>query len=930
LTATLNILSSIRHENVARSFQQFLQEPLSQLCTQLDPKYLGVVWISLGRFAIDLYVPDRPIDPAAVRHCMFTYLDQQRCELSEEINLYDQLSLQDTVHPQNLVLTQLRDRLSTVTQDLSHSSNDTTPRGRDVRQIHSLWSEVKQFLDHTTSFNKVENIVKALLAGEPSARDREEITQESMGTFLHRLDKAHPSLSDLYTPLQWALLQMRMGLRLVAHASLDSEHRNPGYMHLLTALTTFPALHGCEMLVMQPVIGQKGPLSAFDLIVIDLSAVSSSTTTDEWPPNVHVAVETIYDQAVRLWNIDRAREEADEKEAHSLYRNRKLDHDSRTEAELEEAELRSLFPTFEDSHDLDIVDSVYKPKHVDSTHFVRLANLHLRLMQKKSSWRGFCELRASIMDQCLTDDAISLPSTFDEGSFALQMAHLQAREKLLAEGTDTPLKVFDFYRDPHPAEVQAAATILSKMGSRLAELIHEWPDQMVLQHLQQRCSSVQSLPLNSPIAKILTSVEQLLLQSEDWEVYANRYNSLQAHRAELIALIIRWRRLELSSWQQLLETQAHSFADEASEWWFRLYDACIRSPLSFDISENAGQQQLDTFLQDLIPLLREFISSSPLGQFRRRLDLLSSFELLVRKIQSRKSGNANQALVKVHQILHSMSSYYDQFSARIERNFSEQKSTLEKDIRDYIKLASWKDVNVQALKASAARTHHHLYKTIRKFRDIMRQPITAHLNSGTTNVSEERTDTFSQPVPFAILRDNIALDLAPSNMPTSVAKYQSLAETRVHVFIRQHQPHHIGYLTATIITSSKELSELSVPASMSQEKRIYQLKALIVRKRKAWSDLLKELRRIGLATVMKPHVLSQQCNERWLLEQPIIEAKGLSATKIQSYWNRLLGLLPEVRQTPAQHHEDISTRDVQRALSFVESCFSMVVESRAK
>ena len=107
-----------------------------------------------------------------------------------------------------------------------------------------------------------------------------------------------------------------------------------------------------------------------------------------------------------------------------------------------------------------------------------------------------------------------------------------------------------------------------------------------------------SFDLHSPLAKLLSAIEHLLGNIDDWEMYANRENTLKAHQQNLTALIVSWRRLELSCWQTLLDSQALSFAQAISEWWFRLYDACVRGALDAATSEDA----LAEFLVKLLPL----------------------------------------------------------------------------------------------------------------------------------------------------------------------------------------------------------------------------------------------------------------------------------------------------------------------------------------
>ncbi|KAI3483943.1 hypothetical protein L1887_53099 [Cichorium endivia] len=75
---------------------------------------------------------------------------------------------------------------------------------------------------------------------------------------------------------------------------------------------------------------------------------------------------------------------------------------------------------------------------------------------------------------------------------------------------------------------------------------------------------------------MLSALEQLLTHTEDWEGFASQQTSLQSNRERISAQIIEWRRLELSCWAELLNTQARNFQEELGGWWFRVYEIVVR------------------------------------------------------------------------------------------------------------------------------------------------------------------------------------------------------------------------------------------------------------------------------------------------------------------------------------------------------------------
>jgi midasin len=423
-------------------------------------------------------------------------------------------------------------------------------------------------------------------------------------------------------------------------------------------------------------------------------------------------------------------------------------------------------------------------------------------------------------------------------------------------------------------------------------------------------------------------------------MYANRENTLKAHRQTLTNVIIDWRRLELSSWRVLLDSQAKIYASETSTWWFRLYEACVYGALSAGRQEQTEKPEaLSEYLDNLIPLLDNFMSSSSLGQFQARLQLLQSFE---RYLSFMKVAKSDQEMIfgRVQCVLYTTTQYFNLYSSNLAKILLDQKAGLEKDVQDFIRLASWKDTNVQALKASAQKTHHQLFKVIRKFREVLKQPIRNHLQpqpAGDAEIKQlgelkaQGTMDINVPGPH-IDEDEANAKVHLAQLKRTFSRYTFLIATRIRPFIHTESARLADNLAIEVISTARELSSIVIPNGLLPEKREKQQKALVVRKRKAWSDLLKELKRAGLSPNPKASVLRNLADERWLREQAILsdEWKELPTDKIDEYFSRLRAMMPQLRASLANHHSDISTRDLGRGLMSLESGFWMAIDLRQR
>ncbi|KAJ6508404.1 hypothetical protein C8R45DRAFT_967302, partial [Mycena sanguinolenta] len=957
----LNHILAFMERSKSRPFKvamtNHLRPPLQRLVTQRQSRErsiadLGSCWIALSRIIFDLFVPDAPVDPAAIKNCAAGFWKQQESLLSEQIHLHLELEQLATGNSENIVISYLRAQLA---EALSHLQQiPTLPLRGNVARLHMFWSEVAQFQNHIISPSKIESLLSSLGNGDESATVRENVLQQSMTGFCQRLDSVYPEFSDINAPLQLAVLYLRIGLRLVASASAGSSDHS---RHLTSSLVAFPSVRSSASIL---AASDTGPtvVAPFRHLLLCLAAVVADTCAGiDITSHINV-VQTTYVQAQRLWLIDRAREGEAAAASSSLYRHKPLDYEDVGEAEMEEREFLFLFPQFEDALEPDLQNQD-STKHsssarIDRAEMLQLVELHHALLSGHvvSNAPGIFEhLRLNTLESLIQTRFSTLSDVLDAESLPLQIALLHHRLATIVSGgstvpasTTTPTnanEAYNFYADANVPEAKKAAAIINALKARLHILIQEWPEQMVLQHLAGRCDAVLALDLGSPVAKVLSALEQLLIQTADWEIYANRHNTLKEHQSALTALIVEWRRLELACWQGLLQSQAKSFADGTAEWWFHIYDVVIRGSLdAAEREETHTEQKASDYLATLIPLLDDFIRSSPLGQFHPRMQLLRSFEVYCASLAGTYTGVLRDILDRVGRILHATQACYDLFSSQVSTKLSEQRGVLEKELRGFIKLASWKDVNVQALKASALRTHHQLYKIIRKFRDVLRQPVSDHLRPQYAGDSEsKRLEIYQPPDSWSSLSVPVFPTPASATAPTHLLnltptfkKFGDLLHSRIGRSISSCSALIVDNLAVDIIVTTKELASIAV-TSTPAEKREKQQKALTVRKRKAWSDLLKELKRAGFSINRKAEILRQHADARWIREQPVLQClpeASATVAKGEDYYNRLNHTLPALRSSLSGHHPDLVTRDLQKGVMFVESVFAMAIESRAR
>jgi midasin len=907
---------------------------------------LGHCWISFSILVIELYVPDAPIDPSAIHHCTEQFWQQAESMTAAKIQLHRSLEKHLTGNETNPVIRYLENESSSVKEQLSAVVVIPRREKRDVEKLNTYWSEVLQFLRQVVSPQRLEALLATSNSDNQAAMLREGVFQQSVTGFCQRLDTAYPDYDDISGPLTWCLQQMKLGVRLVMDRSSDNRE---AISSLVGALVTFPSILSSEALMKEAVTKTAFSTDAFATISLSLHATAFEVSIGVDLAQLVPVLSNTYQQAAGLWLIDRAREKEFIKSGSSLYRRKDFAGDL-SDAEQERLEFLELFPDFEDSLEsgtsLETQNSSNQSNVIQPHHFRQIFQLHHRLMCgngiTSDSIKIFEGIRRDILYPIFESHFPELSDSLDAQSLRFQSSMLQHRIDSLQQGTMAGVP-YNFYHDPNVYEIDHATGVVQKLKKRLDELILEWPDQMVLQHIRDRCDELLALHINSPIARVLLAVERLLLQSEDWEMYANRENSLSVHRRELIDLIVRWRRLELLCWNGLLETEAQNFAEGVSAWWFQLYETLVLGSAAA-VNDIDDQTTVDQYLDSLVPLIDDYFAKSSIGQFASRMQLAEDFEIYIQYLVSENQTPHPSVYQRIRRVLRNTTQYYSQFSTSISADLSRHRESLEKEIQSFIKLASWKDINVQALKQSAQRTHHQLYKCIRKFRDGLRRPISTLLIPARAGDAEQKHIHYSihLSVPSARPRElqtsfpdvvNVNRPLHLIDIGRTFSRFSSLVAHDLRSFIHSCGPGQVDELAVQIIVTANDLAKETVSSSLTKEKREKRLKALFVRKKKACSDLLKELKRAGISANVNPEVRCQQEDRKWMREQPVISTTSdgkVFDEKGYTYFYRLLGLLPELRATAASHHQDITTRELQRGISLLESGVSLALRSRTR
>ncbi|PWW78362.1 midasin [Tuber magnatum] len=483
-------------------------------------------------------------------------------------------------------------------------------------------------------------------------------------------------------------------------------------------------------------------------------------------------------------------------------------------------------------------------------------------------------------------------------------------------------KTYDFYTDENLAQAQRLVDTIEKCQARLQILIDTWPENVTLQDALGTCQEILSFPNDSPVAKFLPKIERLHESLNEWQSVASSQYSVTEHYDALTQLIINWRRLELTTWPRLFDLEDEKCRVDADSWWFYVFENVIANPARLS---GAGEHL--NILQ-LVSTLSAFIASSSIGQFPGRLHLLQTFEKHVLHL-----SEENSEVLSIQKGLKNLITYYSQYVPMARDFLIKQRKTFEKMVSEVALLASWKDTNIIALRDSAKRSHYKLYKVVKKYREALARPIRPLIEGGMP--SEEDRDVISVPGILPQLDINIELvkeiyekrvqrwDSRPTRLTDPAATVQMMQRVSQSGVVDVAS--WLKSFSTSIISIMKEL-QAETPGTLTETNKP-EVKHLKTRKRKAFTDTLKELRHMGLKSNLSSSQLQKQSTLEAVLTATETVQVGNDGNE-SCYFLRVLELLPKIRRSAAEPTPDLTGPEVARSVGYIEHMFSMILEQR--
>ncbi|KAF3393833.1 Midasin [Penicillium rolfsii] len=883
-------------------------------------RFTGLATVQLAVILLRLFVPDKAFDPSLGLVVQRKRYYQRLDEISAKSNAI--LAFEGTFsgQPSNLRSVLLQGEI----QELGSApppSSVTRPEQSELSLLHGEFMNL---------INSVLNRNPEAMVDSPESisesREMIQLLRDNIAQLSSRLSTYYRSYDDITVPVVRFLQLLDVGLFLAS-----SEGDQSGYSRDIQSLSErTPFLGGTT----HPVLSEsnKAPQynqsNAVEMRLHELSALWTAKDADPTMLDVESGRETIrriFSDFHFLWKTQLREDQDKEAEKSELYRYRGSWED---EEEINEAELHQLFPTYDEGAPESQEAGRIDPRMIA----VRLSSLHAKIVSAHHTGEALSTLvkeSSRLLGSMWSSNKTSFAPVSPQDHLPAVFLLL---EDVMGEGYQENKKNYNFYTDSNLGEARKLVDLTLSVQSRFAQIQTAWPEHAVPQDVIICCSEILQFKHTEPVAKFLTKLEKLHSFVHEWQLVASREYSAAPLYDEITAMTIGWRRLELSTWAKLLDLEKERCDENVSSWWFVAYEALLAVPLQM---AEAGEQNMSEHIQGVIATLEQFFNSTSLGQFTRRLQLVSDFQALL--VVFLKDHACLAPLVSA---LSNFLSHFRPFEPSVDKILQEKRSILEKDIKEQILLASWKDTNIVALKESARRSHVKLFKLVRKYREALAQPIQPVLEQGLPesgdSVSESRVEEKS--LPTALFPEVLPLCQSNKKLWSSRAlRFQNpdgTARNMMNLYLSIPSDFDIAKdldgFTVSIIDGINEFKSLT-PKTLTEENKD-DVQHLKVQKRRLFADTLKRLFEMGVKRNAGTNMIEAQVSLAQVLCTSAAfgssTAAQASVQSADSYFHRLLDLVPRARLATRNYSDELSNVEVSRSMGSIEYLLFIIRRQR--
>ncbi|KAF2624667.1 midasin [Macroventuria anomochaeta] len=884
-------------------------------------KATGQEWIELALLGLRSYVPNYPHDPALPPMIERRMFNEEKTSLLSAFSALRQFQTEFTGQDTSLRIRQVE----AAVQSMGEEPPVPAIARPEASQLDELQGELTNLLSIVQPL-----LNKSMSAGEAAL----DVTlHQNVVRVIQRLTEGYRAYDDITDTVVGLLACLYIGLLLAKKEHEDQEETKVGkslqYVSRETpflgahnntsSITTVDFLRGTEQALSQSNTTIDPRWHALYI----LSIVKSTDPTSLSEPAARGLLHGIFTSFFTEYKTKLLQDQEKEAQDKSLYSYRGMEEEENDEED------RTLFPDYEaEQDDENAVATPTAQSAAQATtrdHAIRLANMHTELFlegrEASDSVKTLLEWCASEINRVA--DGKSHGTTHENALPALYLALEKKVDALNGSGTGPS---YNFYFDANLPESKRLITLVHRIQARYRQIRSVWPEHMTLADVLRTCDEALAFRHVDPVAKFITKAEKLHAYMYEWQRVASKQYSTADLFDDLTKLLVSWRQLELTTWARLFDLEVEKCRDSAKSWFFVAYETIIAASESVE-----NEQAMRAHAKELLKTLESFFEKTTLGQFEQRIKLLQ---------QLRQHATMRMQDVEHFKILHStldnFITYYSRLEKPVREALAKGRQTLEKEVNNVIKLASWKDTNIEALKQSAKTSHRKLSKLVRKFRALLNKPVSSVMTAGFADDGSLQREATLTLVGAAVNPE--ALEYCDNRVPgwnERPTRFKNLSIT-VNMMRNLSLPRndsvdgaaYLEELITSITTSIIELQK-ATPSTLTEDNKA-EVQQLKTQKRKLYADTMKELRQMGVKSNLSVDTLVKQDELSTVLSSlPLVQGVGVACGRVaEGHLHQALNLMPQVRAVSKEHSGDLTSNDVAKSIGYIEGLLHISIKQR--
>lgn len=847
---------------------------------------LGKAWVLFACGCIQLYVPSSPFDPAQKEHIVYDYLSHQQKVVGELRDLWENLRVES--YGDEPIIAE-----SYVPQENSQLVKPQVFRF-DLSS-DQLFEEWDSFMKSSIGAASVLSLYESAQNDHSKFLKMASLFQNNSARFLVRLRDSFTVFADLNDLLRGYVCGLKLGFELLTIEANNAQCPVPSlaWTANLNALVSTENI-GNSFASLRPFLKLEKPDSFLPEKTMKFFLKLCYTQKGcGRAKQVDTVLQDSYQFLYYRWTLRRLKEEEEQMQNSSLFKYADETADIGDD-------FRNLFPDHEDVLDAD--HEVKKTNESFDELYHQISRDYMDAFSPEPTLNQF-DLQQLVHEGSVLREEFSNVAAghhIEAGAFTALMVQMSGA---ISSVQNRDEKV-DFYHGFSTFEFKRALDVVNRIAGATAKLLAEWPEHLTLQCIARCCTEFANFPIEYSVSRLLQKVEQIYAYLVEWEKYAHSGVSFSTLVAQIVELIISWRKLELQTWTSLFAHETKSLERTMGKWWFYLFEVLLVPVFGTDKVD-------DETCVKIVAALNTFLGQTSYGEFGIRLRLIRGFKNHIL---------AMNPTSKVGAALSNVLDFFGQFLPVVESAISDKRKSLDKEMSEVILLARWKDVNPDALKQSARKSHNSLYKIVRKYRAVLASQMSTLVQLGLPVDSSFTMEPFSEHRKSPnLFYDSILTNIDTwQQRPTRFRKLDRVLENMdryINTILSQSYPSLWEY-THSLLGEMERLRKETPKTLTKENKKV--IAALKAQKTKLMSDTITDLKNMGVRLAIQTKVVLAQATTSLVLAT----SSSFSATTfdgIDQYYFRVLDLLPRLRAAVAECNEEVPLVSVEKCMGSLEN-----------